>query len=76
MIDYQNLQHQLIACHQPDWAEQLATELDDILSKNKNSRLPEWTEILASLEPFKTTSIDLSGAATINSGAASVAPLA
>lgn len=59
MLDYQNLQHQLIACQQPDWAEQLATELDDILSKNKNSRLPEWAETLASLKPFKSTSIDL-----------------
>ena len=59
MFDYRNLQHQLSTCDQPDWAEHLATELDHILSSKKNSRLPEWADTLASLKPFKTTSIDL-----------------
>ncbi len=59
MLDYQRLQQQLIACDQPDWAAELPAELDEILSTNKNSRMPEWAATLASLEDFNTTSIDL-----------------
>ncbi len=59
MLDIQRLQQQLVACNQPNWAESLPSELEKILSNNKNSRMPEWADALNKLNEYSSNSIDL-----------------